>query len=77
VRHVLRFEVGSATLATFREAMMLVQKDSEQRLDDDAALLSMARQILGGPRDSGRASYQLVVTQCEDCARGSSTRTAN
>ena len=70
VRHVLRFEVGSETLATFREAMVSVQKGSEHRLDDDSALLSMARQILGGPREAGRASYQLVVTQCEDCGRG-------
>ena len=70
VRHVLRFEVGSETLAAFREAMRWMQKGSEHRLDDDAALLSMAREILGGPRDSGRASYQIVVTQCEDCGRG-------
>jgi hypothetical protein len=70
VRHVLRFEVGAETLAAFREAMTAVQKRSDHRLDDDAALLSMAREILGGPRDSGRASYQVVVTQCEDCGRG-------
>jgi hypothetical protein len=70
VRHVLRFEVGAETLATFREAMKELQKGSDHRLDDDAALLSMARQILGGPRDAGRASYQVVVTQCEDCGRG-------
>jgi hypothetical protein len=24
----------------------------------------------GGPGDPGRASYQVVVTQCEDCGRG-------
>ena len=70
VRHILRFEVGAETLATFREAMKAVQKRSDRRLDDDAALLLMAREILGGPRDAGRASYQVVVTQCEDCGRG-------
>jgi hypothetical protein len=70
VRHILRFEVGAETLATFREAMKAIQKSSDQRLDDDAALLLMARQILGGPRDAGRASYQVVVTHCEDCGRG-------
>ena len=69
VRHVLRFEVGAETLATFREAMRLLQKQSEHRLNDDEALLAMAREILGGPRDAGRASYQVVVTQCEDCGR--------
>ena len=70
VRHLLRLEVGAETLATFREAMRAIRKRSEHRLDDDAALLSMAREILGGPSDAGRASYQLVVTQCEDCGRG-------
>jgi 5-methylcytosine-specific restriction endonuclease McrA len=70
VRHILRFEVGAETLATFREAMKELQKGSDHRLDDDAALLSMARQILGGPGNAGRASYQVVVAQCEDCGRG-------
>ena len=70
VRHVLRLEVGAETLATFREAMKAIQKSSDQRLDDDAALLLMAREILGGPGDAGRASYQVVVTRCEDCGRG-------
>src|SRR5688500_2859026 len=70
VRHVLRLEVGAETLATFREAMRVLRKRSDHRLDDDAALLSMAREVLGGPSDAGRASYQVVVTQCEDCGRG-------
>src|SRR5687768_9904698 len=70
VRHILRFEVGAETLATFRDAMKAVRKRSDQRLDDDAALLLMAREILGGPGDAGRASYQVAVTQCEDCGRG-------
>jgi hypothetical protein len=65
VRHILRFEVGAETLATFREAIRELQKRSGHRLDDDAALLSMARKVLGGPGDPGRASYQVVVTQCE------------
>jgi hypothetical protein len=69
-RHILRFEVGAETLATFREAMKELQKRSDHRLDDDAALLLMAREVLGGPGDAGRASYQVVVTQCEDCGRG-------
>ena len=70
IRHILRFEVGAETLATFREAMKELQKRSDHRLDDDAALLLMAREVLGGPGDAGRASYQVVVTQCEDCGRG-------
>jgi hypothetical protein len=70
VRHILRFEVGAETLGTFREAIKELQKRSGHRLDDDAALLLMAREILGGPGDAGRASYQVVVTRCEDCGRG-------
>jgi hypothetical protein len=70
VRHVLRFEVGAETLATFREAMKELQKRGDHRLDDDAALLLMAREVLGGPGDAGRASYQVVVTLCENCGRG-------
>jgi hypothetical protein len=70
VRHILRLEVGAETLATFREAMKELRKRSDHRLGDDAALLLMAREVLGGPGDAGRASYQLVVTQCEDCGRG-------
>jgi hypothetical protein len=48
IRHILRFEVGAETLATFREAMKELQKSSDHRLDDDAALLLMAREVLGG-----------------------------
>jgi hypothetical protein len=70
VRHILRFEVGAETLATFREAMRELRKRSDHRLDDDAALLLIAREVLGGPGDAGRASYQVVVTHCEDCGRG-------
>ena len=30
----------------------------------------MARQILGGPTDEGRASYQVAITTCRECNRG-------
>jgi 5-methylcytosine-specific restriction endonuclease McrA len=30
----------------------------------------LARQILGGPRDEGRASYQIALTMCDECGRG-------
>lgn len=73
-RHVLRFEVGADTLATFREAMTALHRDAGERLDDDSALLLMARCVLGrlpsNARDSGRAHYQLALTLCERCGRG-------
>lgn len=54
-RHVLRFEVAADTLATFREAMTTLRRDAGERLDDDSALLLMARYVLGSST-SGRAS---------------------
>jgi hypothetical protein len=66
-RHTLRFEVTAEVLATFRDAMAKLRRDTGGKLDDDEALLLMARQVLGGPADSGRASYQLSVTVCERC----------
>jgi hypothetical protein len=73
-RHVLRFEVRAETLATFREAMKTLIQLAGEGLDDDAALLLMARSVLGGSvlGGSGRAnigcaSYQIAITQCERC----------
>jgi hypothetical protein len=69
-RHVLHFDVSAETFATFREAVAHLRRKSEQALDDDALLLLMAREILQGPSDQGRANYQLAVTTCEHCAQG-------
>jgi len=69
-RHVLRFEVSADTLATFREAMARLRRDAGSPLDDDASLLLVARQILGGPTERGRANYQIALTVCEKCGRG-------
>src|SRR5688572_2283857 len=44
-RHILRFDVGAETLAIFREAMKKLRQDSGERLDDDSALLLMARHV--------------------------------
>ncbi|HEX3598421.1 MAG TPA: hypothetical protein VHU80_25110, partial [Polyangiaceae bacterium] len=45
-RHVLRFEVAPETLALFREALGKLRR-SGTPLDDDSALMSMARHVLG------------------------------
>jgi hypothetical protein len=68
--HVLRFEVSAEALATFREAMGRIRRDAGGPLDDDAALFLMARHILGGSADPGRATYQVALTVCEACGRG-------
>jgi hypothetical protein len=72
-RHVLRFEVSGDVLATFREAVAKLRQEAGSPLDDDAVLLLMARQVLAGNADEGRASYQLTVTVCESCARATQT----
>ncbi len=68
-RHVLRFEVSGEVLATVREALVEIRRQAGGPLDDDAALLLLARCVLSGPSDSGRASYQIALTVCEDCGR--------
>jgi len=68
--HVLRLEVSAETFSTFREAMGKIRREAGEPLDDDAALFLMARHVLGGPTDAGRASYQIAVTVCEACGRG-------
>lgn len=60
-RHVLRFDVAPETLALFREAMNKLGRAGTP-LDDDSALMLMARHVLGGPGDEGRASYQIFIT---------------
>ena len=60
-RHVLRFEVTAETLAYVREALAKVRRDMGEPMDDDAVLLTVARQILGGPTDEGRANYQVAL----------------
>ncbi len=66
-RHVLRFEVAGETLALFREAMNQLRRSSGGSLDDDSALLLMARHVVGRPSESGRASYQIALSVCPDC----------
>jgi hypothetical protein len=72
-RHVLRFEISAETFATFREAVAHLRRRSDASLDDDALLLTMAREILQGPSDPGRSSYQIAVTICESCEQGFQT----
>ena len=63
-------EVSAETFATFREAMAKLRREAGESLEDDAALLLLARQALGGPSDEGRANYQVALTVCESCRRG-------
>jgi len=69
-RHILRFEVGAETFALFRDALNELHRRAGVALDEDSALLEMARSVLGGPRDEGRASYQVVLSACSSCGSG-------
>ena len=69
-RHILKFEVSAETLATVRDALAKLRRDAGGPIDDDAALLLMARQVLGGPTDERRASYQVYLNVCEHCGSG-------
>jgi hypothetical protein len=69
-RHVLRFEVSPETFALCREALSSLRRNGDQALDDDSALLAIARHVLGGPSDAGRASYQVVMSVCQQCGAG-------
>jgi hypothetical protein len=64
---VLRFEVSAETFALFREAMAELQRRTDIAHNDDAALLEMARQVLGGSNDVGRSSYQIGLNICPSC----------
>ena len=66
-RHVLRFEVAAETFALFGDALRELRRRAGAALDDDSALLELARCALGGPRDEGRASYQVVLGVCPEC----------
>jgi 5-methylcytosine-specific restriction endonuclease McrA len=74
-KHVLRFEVSAETLAAFRDAMRRINESSGEKLDDDSALLLLARAALsaesgdGGADALGRANYQVAVFECDHCKR--------
>jgi hypothetical protein len=68
---VLRFEVAPETFALFRDALCELRRAAGGGLDDDAVLLAMARQVLAGPGNEGRASYQVSLSVCAACGGGS------
>jgi 5-methylcytosine-specific restriction endonuclease McrA len=69
-RHVLRLEISSDALAAFREARRRIELDVGHSLDDDAAVRMLAHYALGGPDEPGRAPYQIAMTVCKECGRG-------
>jgi hypothetical protein len=69
-RHVLRLELSGDALAAFREARRHIELEVGHSLSDDEAVRMLAHHALSGPRDSERAAYQIAITICEECGRG-------
>jgi hypothetical protein len=69
-REVLRLELTGDGLAAFREARRRLEVDVGHSLDDDAFVRMLAHHALGGPSDPGRAAYQVAMTVCPQCRRG-------
>ncbi|MEJ7734746.1 MAG: hypothetical protein WKG00_36825, partial [Polyangiaceae bacterium] len=69
ITHRLVFEVRGETMALFRDMQSAVRADLGGNVDDDALLYEIARRVLGGPADEGRASYQVAVSRCDECGR--------
>jgi hypothetical protein len=69
ITHRLVFAVRGETLAVFRDMQSAVRADLGGNLDDDALLYEIARRVLGGPGEAGRASYQVAISRCDECRR--------
>ena len=69
-RQVLRLEVTGDGLAAFRDARRRLELEVGHSLDDDAVVRMLAHYALGGPTDPGRAAYQVAMTVCPQCRRG-------
>jgi hypothetical protein len=46
-----------------------MRRDAGESLDDDPAILLLCRTALEGPKDPGRANYQIALTVREHCRR--------
>ena len=66
----MRYEVSAETYALLREARMLIADQVGHGVDDDEFLAELARGVLSGAGDPGRATHQIALTTCEHCQRG-------
>ncbi len=69
-RHELVLEISGATLALWEQARQRLTRESGISLDDDQLIAQMARTVLGGPAEPGRASFQIAAIVCERCQQG-------
>jgi len=68
----LRYKVKPETAAMERQAKKILETERGQRLDDDAFVAALFRQVIDGAAttERTRAPYQVAVTICEQCKRG-------
>jgi hypothetical protein len=69
-RHVLRLEISADALAAFREARRHLELEVGHPLEDDEMVRMLAHCALDGSPDPGRAAYQVAMTVCTECRRG-------
>jgi hypothetical protein len=69
-QHTLRIELSGEAYALWREAVMLIRRELGGEIAEDDAVLEIARRVLGGPNDDGRASYQVMARLCPACGDG-------
>jgi HNH endonuclease len=72
-RHFVRLELSGDSVAALREARRHLELEVGHSLTDDEAVRMMAHHAMsamGGSRDAGRAAYQIAITVCEECGRG-------
>jgi Domain of unknown function (DUF222)/HNH endonuclease len=69
-RHVLRLEVSGDAMAAFRDARRQMELEVGHSLDDDALVRMLAHHALAGPVKPGKAAYQIAMTVCQECGKG-------
>jgi hypothetical protein len=69
-RHVLRLEISADALAAFRDARRHLELEVGHSLEDDEMVRMLAHCALDSGRDPGRAAYQVAMTVCTECRRG-------
>jgi len=63
----VKLEIRGETLALLREARVALTRDAGEHVTDDQLVQGLARAVLEGGTDPGRAAYQLAVHECPSC----------
>lgn len=69
-RHALRYDVSGDTFAALRDARWAIELELGHSIDDDGFLRVLAHRAAGAEPEAGRAPYQVALTVCPQCERG-------